>query len=282
MPIVCLGLLLCGLGGGSPGSPEGPLAGFTAPVRAVTLSAEITGTIARLPVVEGAAVRSGDELVALDDRVQRVRTEIVRQRATSSVAEDLAAVRLQRARQERDRLRSLDGDALASVKELADVEAEVEALELSATQACEDRSAARLDLQLQEALLARYSLRAPFSGFLARRAVEVGQTTDVGQPLVELVQVDPLHVILECPLGRARALRGGQTLPVRDAADATDVRTGEVILVAPVANPASQTVRVKLRVANPDLDWLAGMKIFVDLPPAEAAGPALTRSQEEH
>lgn len=266
-------VLLAGAGEDDPSWTADPAAsavpGFTAPFRQAVLSVQRSGKVAAFPVEEGQTVHKGDLLVQLDDRAQRVRTDIAHLKAASELDAELARVRMQAAEANLERLTNLGGDALASVKEIADAKAQAAMMRVSYEQARLLHQQNQLDYQLQQQLLDQLSLRAPFDGYIAERMKEEGETAEEGEGIVRLVQLDPLLVVLDVPIALTGEIHAGDRLTVRPADGRWSARPGTVIFVSAVAHAASQMQRVKLVVDNADRGWLSGMKVSVD--PREAA-----------
>ena len=295
---VCAALLLahCGPSGaaGEPASESAttpqqhaPITGFTAPFRSVTIAAVQTGRITGLPAEEGELVELGSDLVQLDDAVQRRRVEMARALAESSLEIEIAQLRLDQAERELDRVEGLQQSSAASEKECIDARSEADVARVLLSQARFEHEQAQRECALQQALLDELRLRAPFTGYVADRLKEVGDTVEEREGVLTLVQLDPLLVVLDCPLGLVARVRVGQQVLVRPPGDDQQPRLGEVVFVNRVAEPASQTFKVKIRVSNADADWVAGRRVSVDFnqaPPVAAAvdgQPSATPRKEE-
>lgn len=260
----------------SPAAEPTRLAALTLPARSVTLAAAQAGRIARIDAREGAFVRAGDLLVALDDRVQETRTAIGRAEAESDLEIRLAQIRMQRAIDELERFEELAQTNTASATELLNARAAAAAARVEFEQAHFKRSQAVNNLELQSRLLEQFRLRAPFDGYVCERMKEVGETVEGPEPILVLVQLDPLEVQVDCPIEFATRIAPGQQLRVLPASPGWQPRNGTVTFVNRVADPGSQTFRLKLAVANADQVWISGMKVLVDVPadPAAAGDPA--------
>jgi multidrug efflux pump subunit AcrA (membrane-fusion protein) len=86
---------------------------------------------------------------------------------------------------------------------------------------------------------------APFEGVVVRKLVEVGDTVQPGQPLLQYADTRYLQVKTEIPARLIAALDKGMMLPVHlDVGDAyVDARVAQIF---PVADPQRHTVTVKL------------------------------------
>ena len=255
------------------------LTGMTAPHWTATLGAVMPGRIARIAVVEGQHVREGELLVALDDRVQRMRTEIAHAASKSRLHIDLVRAKLQRAERDLERLARLRGARSASTRELTDAESAATIARLELELAEFEHEQAVREYHRQQFLLDQLAVRAPFAGYVAPLHKQVGEIVDEREDVVTVVQLNPLEVVVNAPLHFLPTLRIGDTVPVLPVGDAWTERKGTIVLVGPVADPASQTVRVKLTVANPQRGWIAGMKVRVHFVPTPGLPGASTRRE---
>ncbi|MCG3126930.1 MAG: Multidrug resistance protein MdtA [Phycisphaerae bacterium] len=250
------------------------LPALTLPARTVTLAAAQPGRIARIEAREGAFVRAGDTLVALDDRVQEVRTAMVRAEAESDLDVRLARIRLQRSRDELERFEELARTQTASATELLNARAGAAAAAVELEQAQFKQSQAGVNLELQSRLLEQFRMRAPFDGYVSERMKEVGETVEGPEPILVLVQLDPLEVQVDCPIELATRVASGQELLVTPELPAWPPRRATVVFVSRVADPGSQTLRMRLAIANADQGWISGMKVFVEIPVERTAAAA--------
>jgi RND family efflux transporter MFP subunit len=102
-------------------------------------------------------------------------------------------------------------------------------------------------------MLNKAETRAPLSGVISRRYVEVGQWIDKGAPVADLLQLDPLYVEVNVPEDVIARIRKGDLARVEF--DALDRKTfsGTVEQIVPQADAASRTFRVRVLLPNPDL-----------------------------
>ncbi|MBU0639839.1 MAG: efflux RND transporter periplasmic adaptor subunit [Planctomycetes bacterium] len=257
--------------GGLSADAADTLTGFTAPFRTVTLAAVRTGRIQAIPLAEGTLAQSGAVAVLLDDQVQQRRVAISKALAESNLEIDLAQVRLRQAQNELERLRKIGVDAYATTKELSDAQTAVDTARVALAQAQFRHEQAQREHALQQALLDELRVRAPFPGYVAERLKEVGETVEEREGILTLVQLDPLLVTVDCALDLAAQLRPGQQVAVQPRAAPGTTRVGEVSLINRVADPASQTCKVKISVPNPDNGWIAGARVAIVLEEAAVA-----------
>lgn len=192
--------------------------------------ARITGTVERIECEEGDRVKKGQVLLRIDNDQYRLR------------AAQLAA----RTAQLRDRLARLNkmvGDGLIGEEERDEAKHE-----LAAAKAEEDL--ARLDLSYTR-------VRAPFTGRIVSRQIDVGQTVADQATLFELADMDPLLARVFVPSKAFRRLEPSQ--PVELSLDSSGVRlTGRIQLVSPIIDPTTGTIKITLEIPDYPPETRAG------------------------
>lgn len=243
----------------------GSVIGFTAPLRTVTLAALQPGRIRELPAAEGERIEAGAPAIHLDDTVQRQRMKSAQALAESTIEIDLARVRKEHASRELERIEGLAASSSVSTKELGDARTSVEATELEFQQARFKHSQDAREYGLQKAMCEQMHVRAPFTGYVSAHLKREGDSVEDREGVLTLVQLDPLVVAIDCPFEYATRVASGQTVNVKPIDGAGSPRNGEVFFASRVADAASQTFKVKIKVANTDAAWMAGMRVRVDL-----------------
>ncbi|MCK7545106.1 efflux RND transporter periplasmic adaptor subunit [Marinobacter bryozoorum] len=218
--------------------------------RRVEVTARLAAEVQELSVELGDSVKQGERLLVLseDDRPAAVAGARARVRQLEA---ELAAT---------DRLRS---DRLASESDKLRLEAEL--------------AAARAELRQASLAMTYLEPKAPFDGTVNARLVEAGTLVQAGEPLFELVQVDPLKVSGFVPQQQAGQLVTGQPVTV-SLLDGRKLE-GELTFVASAADHETRSFRIEARVRNPEQLRIAGGSASLEIhqPPTEALflSPAL-------
>ncbi|MEE4271424.1 MAG: efflux RND transporter periplasmic adaptor subunit [Thermoanaerobaculales bacterium] len=205
--------------------------------RDVQVLAEAQRRVVELQVEEGDAVRTGSLLVRLQDDAQRS-------------ALNKAEIELRQATREYDRQKSLFEQNLVSEQVYNDAALVFD----QAGIAVED---ARRNLAYTE-------VRAPFSGIVTERMVNVGDHVTLNQPLFRIVDFDSIVARIYVPEKELPALATG--LETRLTAEAIGGVSffGTVDRISPVVDPGTGTVKVT--VATPRQEGLRpGMYVEVEL-----------------
>jgi multidrug efflux system membrane fusion protein len=128
---------------------------------------------------------------------------------------------------------------------------------------------ARAQILKTEAVIAQKLIRAPFSGRLGIRQIDLGQYLDHGAPIVSLTDLSMLYVNFTLPSDMRPQIAIGQRVNVTSDAYPGRVFAAKITTIEPQLSPDTRTIQVQATLPNPDEVLLPGM--FVDaalvLPP---------------
>jgi RND family efflux transporter MFP subunit len=229
--------------------------------RAVVAS-EVDGVVTELAVDEGDPVAEGAMLLAVDPEKRALAVANVR-----AMHRDAQAA-LEEARREAARVRSLHGSGIAS-------DAALDKAETGLSRAAARVEATRAELGVAERALRDAEVRAPFAGWIARRDVSRGEYVRPGQPLFELVALDPIEVEFSVAERDSARVAVGQKVEVRVAPYPEEAFTGEVTVIFPTLDARTRTLRVKAQIANGDGRLRPGLFARADLGVARREGALL-------
>jgi membrane fusion protein (multidrug efflux system) len=163
--------------------------------------------------------------------------------------------------------------SLQAVAELADItnERDLKQFKMQAvSQATLDTDAANLknaraQVAQQQAILDKKTLRAPFSGHLGIRAVDVGQYLAPGTVIVTLQALDPIYVDFFVPQQTVAQLKIGQSVAVKIDAFKDSRFAGEISAINAKVDASSRNVQIRATLKNPEHKLLPGMYATVDI-----------------
>lgn len=243
-------------------------AGRVSAKQEVTLRAEIAGKVLTLHHKRGDKVKAGDPLISYDteelrERVRLAESAISLARAQTSQAEQSAA----NAETNAARARKLkDSGSIAS--------AEVDTLEGQAATLARGTDAARAGIvqaaanaEIARTALAKTVVRAPFTGTILSTAIEAGEITTPGAPIVMMADASNLHVDAEIDEADVGRIKIGLTADVSLDAFPGERIHGTVTEIAPsvVRDPRGGR-SVAIDVALPqDPRLMVGMSADVDV-----------------
>ncbi len=103
---------------------------------------------------------------------------------------------------------------------------------------------------LLEDRLKKYTIRAPFNGYIVKEYTEAGAWVRQGDPIAEIIDIDPVEIEVNVPESSAVHLRQGTKIRIHVDALPEQVFEGELSRVVPDADPRTRTFPVKIRVPN--------------------------------
>ena len=260
--------------------------GALEPVNTVIVGTEVSGQISELLVDFNDKVEQGQVVARLDPRTFEARllqreadVEVANANIQSRNAElTRARSNLKRAQRELSRREELSLDGHVSVSELETDKnaldqaiAAVEIANASVTNAHAGLTQAEAALSQAKLDLERTFIRAPISGTVINRAVEIGQTVAASFSAPELfVIAHDLHEMkVEASVDEADVGRLRDGLPARFTVDAYPNRdfVGRVsqIRKSPTENQSVVTYKVIVAARNDDLSLFPGMTASVDM-----------------
>ncbi len=142
---------------------------------------------------------------------------------------------------------------------------------------------AKAGLVSLELKLERTEIRAAFDGVINKRLVEIGDYVGIGDPILQLADLDPLIVRADATQKEVQGLEVGQTTFADVLNDKT--YTGKIRYIASVADDSTNTFRIEAAFSNPAMKYKAGFstQLNIDLPsePAMLLSPAYMALDEQ-
>lgn len=197
--------------------------GTIAAVQGVTVSADLPGIVSRIDFDSGRFVKQGDVLVQLDTKQE------IAQLAAAEAQLQLTKLNHERMKGlvQQDAVSRAEYDAAAA----AHTQAEARVREIGAT-------------------IERKTIRAPFSGVLGIRQVNLGQYLNAGDPVVPLQSLNPIHVNFSVPQQNAAQMRPGLSVALTVHEGGGEF-TGRLSAIDSVVDPTTRNVQVQATLANP-------------------------------
>ena len=207
-------------------------------VHGVVVSADLPGTVYRINFESGKAVHEGDVLVELDTRQEKA------QLAALEAQRDLAKVNFGRVQQ-------LFNDGVISRQDYDAATAQQKSTEANVAEI--------------RATIERKTIRAPFSGILGIRKVNLGQYLSAGSPIVSNESLNPIYVNVGVPQQAASQVKMGRSLRVTTEDLAGKVFTGTVTAIDSMVDEATRNVQVQATLANAAGKLRPGMFVQVQI-----------------
>ncbi len=217
--------------------------GQSTPDRSTGIQAKTSGQMTSVLVARGDLVAAGQELGRIDSRT--IEAQLAQ-----------AQAQLVQATEDYDRAVTLQGRGIATENQVTQTRAAKVAAEAAVTAAQE---------QLDNTII-----RAPFAGRLNEMTLDVGEFVNDGDVVAEVLDNDPLTVVVQVPQQALSRLEKGQEAQVSFITGET--RTGVVGFIGSNADSQTRTFRVEVTVDNPDSQMPAGLSARIVIPTGQARG----------
>jgi membrane fusion protein (multidrug efflux system) len=212
--------------------------GTTVAVQGVTVSADLPGTVDRILFESGQSVHAGDVLAVFDTRQEQA------QLAALEAQRDLARVTF-------ERLQGLLNEHVISQAEFDRATAEVR----------------QTDARVGEvrAVMERKKIRAPFSGILGLRQVNLGQYLAGGGELVTLQSLNPIRANFGVPQQAASQISVGRAVRITTDDGSGLQWNGRVTAIDSKVDEATRNIQIQATLANPDGKLRPGMFVQAEV-----------------
>lgn len=207
-------------------------------VRGTDLSVEVAGIVDKILFESGDNVKAGAVLMEL-----RAEDEVARLQSLETSAR-LAATTYER------NLKQFEAKAISRAALDVD-EANLKNAQAAVTQ--------------QRAMLNKKIVRAPFSGRLGVRMVDVGQYINPGEAVVTLQALDSIYADFYLPSDQAVRVAVGQNVRVTTTATGEETFPGEVSAINPKVDLGSRNVLVRATLANAQHRLLPGASAAITI-----------------
>ena len=200
--------------------------------KSVVLQSDIAGKVVALNLPEGKKVQAGQTIIKLEQGIYQ------------------AALKQAKARHEHsqikyERVKKLLSKGTGSASEVEDALA---TLQFDAG-----------GVELAEVNLAKTEIKAPFSGVLGLKDVDVGDYINPGQDLVELVDISQLLVDFYLPERYLSKLSEGLSVQLTIDAFPEQFFEGKIYAVAPTLDPVLRAIHVRALFPNEDFTLKPGL-----------------------
>ncbi len=222
--------------------------GVVEAIHQATLSAQTAGRVVELPYDVNDYVEAGAVLVRFTDVEQGAGRSVARRRRSRSA-------------------KAAHDEAEANYGRVAEIYARKLVSKAALDQALASRDAAKGVLDSADAALREAGqqldytvIRAPFSGFVTKRHVEIGESVRAGQPLIAGVSLGELRVNVNVPQSAVDTIRRFNTAAVLLDNGARRIAATK-ITVFPYADPSTHTFRVRLDLPAEKAGLYPGMTV---------------------
>ncbi len=238
---------------------------FLKPNRVGEIMAGERERLVELNVADGDTIKRDQVLAVFDSRVLQARLELLKTAASFHGGLDSARALVELRRSKLDALESLALSGNARPQEIDTARTNLAIAEAQLQEAVENKLFNKAEQQVIQAQLEEKKLVSPIDGTVAR--VHKFEGDMVGgpgsEPIVTLVQLDPLTAEFHLPPEQAARLRENSALPLESGGKQIEA---EVVFISPVIEAQSGTVLVRMQIPNADGAYQSGRRISLNLP----------------
>lgn len=220
------------------------------------------GVVEKVLVRRGDLVKKGALLAQLSSGPERATLDLARERSTMEGELKAAQTRVELAKKKWERADELHKRNFVSANAKDEAEAELRLASEQFRALQESRRLAELEVKRAEEVLAQRSIYSPVNGVVVALLLNPGELASSNQkdPILKLMEIDPLHVELVLPVSQFGKIKRGQRARVVPEQPIGGTYTAQVEVVDLTVDAASGTFGVRLTLPNPGNRIPAGVK----------------------
>jgi RND family efflux transporter MFP subunit len=227
----------------------------TKPSADIELSFVRVGRVAEVLVKEGDIVKAGQLLARQDDRVEQLQLLQLKAKAVNRTRIEAAAAELLQKEEDLKKIEGAKKKGAATDWEVEHARLNVKIAELSLQLAKFEHEQDRGKYEEVKADVERMRLSSPIDGLVEEVSIEPGESAQPMKAAVRVVKIDPLWIDVIAPLQVAQSLKSGETghitFPGQGVQKVGQRIEGRISFVSAVSKAASDTLRVRVEMANP-------------------------------
>ncbi len=218
----------------------------------VVVQSEVAGRVKKVLKQLGEKCRRGETLVQLDPETYHIAV------AQAKAMVSQSKVRLDQAKRDWDRMQELKESAVATAQQLDQAESSRSTASAALEQAEATRRAAQRNLR-------ETNIKCPFSGFVAEKHVEVGQTVGPNIPVARVVDLRKLKLTINVTSAALSRIRTGQVVELADPALPDKTYRGAVSRLGVAADANTRNFPVEILVDERESALRAGQIVHATL-----------------
>ena len=201
-------------------------------IKDITLSAETNGKVEWMKVSVGDTVLAGQLIAKIDEQMAKAQLDV------ASASYNFALSNYERQKQIYDK------------KIISDQQFDAARTQMET---------AKASLILSQIQMKNTSIYAPFGGIVAASFVNENELTNIGRPVVRIVNLDTIKIVVPVVEQDMTNLRINDKTAIEITSIKNGQYTGSINKIGSVADPSSKTFPVEILVRNPDHTIKAGM-----------------------
>jgi RND family efflux transporter MFP subunit len=223
-----------------------PLSGSLSPLLQSTVRAKVSGEVQKVLVREGDRVGEGQVIAEIDMADLKSKVDSAVASLEENKAKESIAAKNRENNQQLLRQKFISQNAFDTTQSV--YEAAVASAKSSEAQ-----------LRIAEKAVRDAVVRAPFSGIVSRRMVNVGEKVGIDSPMFTVVDLARMEIEAPAPASEIPGVKVGQVAQFRVDGFGERNFEGRVERINPAADPGSRSITLYLAVANRDGALKGGM-----------------------
>ncbi len=244
------------------------LDGVIEPFLIVKVGSPVAGILESVKVERGDMVTPGQVLATLQSGVEKATMELARARAEMDSLIKAKEARYDFSLREQKRMELLHDQALISFEALDESRTNCAQARADLEEARDNKRLAEMEWKRSVETVKRLTIHSPIAGVVMDRFLTAGEYVE-NQPILQIAQINPLHVEVFAPVKLLGAIRVGMRADVAPEKPGGGVYKASVKIVDRVVDAASGTFGVRLELPNPQERLPAGLKCRVTFPKAD-------------
>ncbi|QQA41434.1 efflux RND transporter periplasmic adaptor subunit [Pelagovum pacificum] len=234
------------------------------PAQTVEIASPESGLVEEVPVRRGDVVAAGDVLARLESRVEETTISLLEERAVSDAEIVAQQARLNLTESQRARAQTLVERNIGAANDLEEAEASVEVALGDLSLAQMRKRIAELELERARETLERRTIHSPIDGIVVETNLSAGEYADPNSPVLQLAQIDPLHVQVFLPVSVFGEVEVGAEATIVTPPPLEGSHVGTISVIDRVFDAASGTFGLQIDLANPNHEIPAGLRCLVE------------------
>ncbi|MDT8070284.1 MAG: efflux RND transporter periplasmic adaptor subunit [Terriglobia bacterium] len=230
----------------------------------VDVEAQREGIVSKILADVGTRLRKGQVLAELDNRELLANRDVAADKVKAIEADQKNwAAELDMDKADLTRAEAMWNASLITKEQVEHARAKVVSAKFEVEREINHAQTARDELRAIEIELDKTRILAPFDGVVARRYIRLGQKVAVNDRMFWVTETSPMNVRFTLPQEFVGKVKVGDAVGVFSPDEPNHKYAATIMLLSPVVDPASGTIDVEARVAEPAGNLRPGMTVTV-------------------
>lgn len=235
------------------------------PAQIIQVSPINSSVISRILVDRGDEVEEGEPVAQMDSSVEAATLEILEARAQSTAQIEAQEARVDYVAAQLDRVRRLVAQNAQSAVRLEELEYEYSLAQSQLTQAKNDHTTLLAEVSRARTALDNTIVRAPASGRIVDIPLSPGEHAGQDRYILEIAQLDPLHVAAYLPIDLYPNVTIGMPVTVLPDPPVSGAYEAQISAIDSIFDTASRTFGIRVDLPNSGARLPAGHRCQIEL-----------------